>query len=130
MNKSLPIIIIFVFLSTISLALAQDDWRDSLICVEGDKKACGSNIGICEPGERLCAVGSWGNCVGGTEPSQEVCDNNIDDDCNGAVDDCYFEFPVPGWMLVSIGALMFIGAWVYEKLIVVKKEEMNQEEPE
>ncbi len=108
----------------------KEDWRDSLVCADGEKKPCGSNIGICKTGERTCVAGAWGDCVGGKGPEKEICNNGLDDDCNGQVDDCYFEFPVPGWVLISVGVLMFLGAYVYEKMVVVKKEEANQEEPE
>ena len=30
--------------------------------------------------------------------------------------------------MISVGVLMFLGAWVYEKMVVVKREEVNQEE--
>jgi hypothetical protein len=43
--------------------------------------------GICKEGERACdADGFWQACEGAVLPAQEVC-NNIDDDCNGRVDD-------------------------------------------
>ena len=131
MKKPLLLIGIMVLASFFFPSVnAQDDWRDALVCSDGTTRPCGSNLGVCEPGVSTCAGGSWGPCIGGTEPQNEVCDNNLDDDCNGEADDCYFEFPVPGWMLISIGVIMFLGAWVYEKMVVVKKEEANQEEPE
>lgn len=131
MNKISLFIILLVFFSSISTAISQEeDWRDALVCADGEKKACGSNIGECEPGERVCVAGIWGDCIGGKGPEQEICDNGLDDDCNGEADDCYFEFPVPGWMIVSIGVLMLLGAYVYEKMVVVKKEQANQEESE
>ena len=131
MNKIPLLVTGLVLLSIIHTAIAQDDdWRDELICTDGEKKACGSSIGECEPGERLCVAGIWGECFGEKGPEEEVCNTALDDDCNGVVDDCYFEFPIPGWVLIMIGALMFIGAWVYEKMVVVKKEQMNQEESE
>jgi hypothetical protein len=129
MNKLPLFVLAVVFLGFVYSAAAQsEDWRDQLVCSDGEKKAYGSNMGACIPGERTCSSGKWGDCVGGKTASQEVCDNKIDDDCNGQVDDCSFEFPVPGWMLISIGALMFMGAWVYEKLVAVKKEEVSQQE--
>jgi hypothetical protein len=129
MNKLPLLVLAIVFLGSFYRAAAQaDDWRDQLVCSDGEKKACGANMGACTPGERTCASGKWGDCVGGTTAVPEVCDNKIDDDCNGQVDDCSFEFPVPGWMLISIGVLMFMGAWVYEKLVAVKKEEISQQE--
>jgi hypothetical protein len=43
--------------------------------------------GICKEGERTCdAMGIWQVCAGAVLPGPELC-NNIDDDCNGRVDD-------------------------------------------
>jgi MYXO-CTERM domain-containing protein len=47
--------------------------------------ACGSNIGACKPGTQTCVSGMI-VCIGGTLGTPEVC-NNLDDDCNGAIDD-------------------------------------------
>ena len=46
---------------------------------------CGSNVGICEPGILTC-VGGVVDCVGGTAGVPELC-NNLDDNCNGVIDD-------------------------------------------
>jgi hypothetical protein len=45
-----------------------------------------SGIGICHPGTSTCAAGAFGACAGEVLPSTELC-NNLDDDCNGSVDD-------------------------------------------
>jgi len=50
-------------------------------CAYGDK--CGT--GVCTEGEYVCA-GSQVVCDGGTGPSAEICDE-LDNDCNGLVDD-------------------------------------------
>jgi hypothetical protein len=55
-------------------------------CITGDSDICGSKIGVCRYGTRLCADGRWGLCVGGVAPSPEICDG-LDNDCNGIVDD-------------------------------------------
>ncbi|HEX7479503.1 MAG TPA: MopE-related protein [Polyangiales bacterium] len=47
--------------------------------------ACGSSIGVCVPGALQCVSGAL-TCVGGTVPSPELC-NNLDDNCNGQIDD-------------------------------------------
>lgn len=59
----------------------EDDW-----CEDGDTREC-NNEGICRdnPGKRLCIGGKWGECIGGKSPETEVC-NNLDDDCDGIVD--------------------------------------------
>jgi hypothetical protein len=55
-------------------------------CKTGDTDRCGSNIGICKAGVMTCAGGVWGDCEGGVEPRDEIC-NSLDDDCDGVVDD-------------------------------------------
>ncbi|MDP1830279.1 MAG: MopE-related protein [Archangium sp.] len=44
------------------------------------------NVGRCREGASSCASGSWGGCVGEVIPGTETC-NNIDDNCNGSIDD-------------------------------------------
>ena len=51
----------------------------------GEGIPCGTNVGACEFGNNQC-VGGVFVCIGGIGPSNEVC-NDIDDDCNGNVDD-------------------------------------------
>jgi hypothetical protein len=46
---------------------------------------CGSNVGVCEPGLLTCVNGVV-DCVGGTTGGPEIC-NNLDDNCNGVIDD-------------------------------------------
>ena len=40
----------------------------------------------CEFGTRSCSHGSWGLCVAGTSSFFEICDDNIDSDCDGFTD--------------------------------------------
>jgi hypothetical protein len=45
-------------------------------------------VGVCRPGTRTCdAAGYWSACQDEITPVTEVCANNLDDDCNGAVDE-------------------------------------------
>ena len=50
------------------------------------------NVGSCQDGIQTCNVGSdsktgtWGDCIGGISPKEDICDN-ADNDCNGCVDD-------------------------------------------
>ncbi|MBU0530519.1 MAG: S8 family serine peptidase, partial [Nanoarchaeota archaeon] len=64
----------------------QVDNNCELSCTEGDIKACGSNIGECISGFRLCSNGAWGECTSQKGPSEEICDNK-DNNCDGQVDE-------------------------------------------
>jgi alpha-tubulin suppressor-like RCC1 family protein len=44
------------------------------------------NVGACHGGTQWCAAGVWGTCDGEVTSAGETC-NNIDDDCDGTVDD-------------------------------------------
>ena len=56
-------------------------------CAPGATQACGSSTGICKQGVTTCdGAGQWGSCVGETLPGTETC-NNLDDNCNGQVDE-------------------------------------------
>ncbi|MCC6526795.1 MAG: hypothetical protein IT373_29370 [Polyangiaceae bacterium] len=54
--------------------------------VDGLTQSCGQSVGACQAGTSTCTAGQWGACTGGVGPSQEVC-NDIDDDCDGSVDE-------------------------------------------
>ncbi|HEY0710317.1 MAG TPA: MopE-related protein [Polyangia bacterium] len=43
--------------------------------------------GACRPGVVTCTAGTCGACVGATVPSTEVACDNIDNDCDGAIDE-------------------------------------------
>jgi len=46
-----------------------------------------SGIGICSAGKQTCSSsGFWGICVADNTPISEICNNNLDDDCDGAID--------------------------------------------
>jgi hypothetical protein len=50
-------------------------------------------VGICVAGEQSCEgaseFGRWAACVGAVTPTEEVCHDGLDNDCDGAVDeDC------------------------------------------
>jgi hypothetical protein len=55
-------------------------------CTDGKTQLCGSSTGACKPGTQTCAGGLWGACMGAVGPTTETC-NNIDDNCNGKVDE-------------------------------------------
>jgi len=43
-------------------------------------------VGICHAGTQICSAGDWGVCAGEQIPQTEVCDN-LDNDCDGEIDD-------------------------------------------
>jgi hypothetical protein len=45
------------------------------------------SVGRCHDGTQQCGKAVWGSCEGAVIPTAEVCDNGLDDDCNGLVDD-------------------------------------------
>jgi hypothetical protein len=56
-------------------------------CEPGEPAACGSNVGACRPGTKVCLDDeTFGPCLGAIEPVREAC-NGVDDDCDGTVDD-------------------------------------------
>jgi len=62
-------------------------------CTPGQNRSCysgsisTSGIGRCQNGTQTCTgAGTWGGCIGELLPINETC-NNIDEDCNGIVDD-------------------------------------------
>ncbi len=62
-------------------------------CTPGASEPCYSGpagtegVGVCQAGLKECqSNGTWGPCVGEITPTAETC-NNIDDDCNGQVDE-------------------------------------------
>jgi hypothetical protein len=65
-------------------------------CVPGETISCYSGfpantegVGVCQAGERTCnAMGTgYGACIGQVIPTQEVCANNLDDNCNNQTDE-------------------------------------------
>jgi len=57
-------------------------------CTPQDTQPCETgNLGICAAGTQTCnELGFWGECVQTNEPAQEICDNQLDDDCDGYTD--------------------------------------------
>ncbi len=65
---------------------ACDQEGDTRVCYSGQPGTSG--IGECKSGTQICQNGSWSACQGEVVPkSAEICKNNLDDDCNGLIDD-------------------------------------------
>jgi hypothetical protein len=57
-------------------------------CRAGERRMCGSDVGVCRPGEQVCEGGSFSACGGDSyiSPSVERCDQR-DEDCDGVTDE-------------------------------------------
>ncbi|MCA9542243.1 MAG: putative metal-binding motif-containing protein, partial [Myxococcales bacterium] len=60
-----------------------DDVR--VACYSGPPGTAG--VGVCVAGEQTCVDGALSGCNGEVLPAPEACGNNLDEDCNGQVDD-------------------------------------------
>jgi len=116
-------------------------------CQDGDTRACGTDTGACSVGVQTCFDNSWqaSECEGSIDPKAEICYNEIDDDCDGEVDegcdpsytcanrlqdlnengvDCGDDCPRkcmagPVWMVIAgVMIFIFLGVW----LLVLKKK--------
>ncbi len=65
-----------------------DSWDPACgaVCQPGDQQPCGESEGDCEPGVSTCRNGQWGPCEGELGPTEEVCDQR-DNDCDGLTDE-------------------------------------------
>lgn len=55
-------------------------------CYTGDPSTQG--VGLCRGGTQSCGSDrTWGECSGEVTPSGETCGNNVDENCNGMVDE-------------------------------------------
>jgi len=50
-------------------------------------RPCGLDVGACHAGVQTCAAGAWGACVDAFGPVAEVCDDGVDNDCDGNTDE-------------------------------------------
>ncbi|MEK6824209.1 MAG: putative metal-binding motif-containing protein [Nanoarchaeota archaeon] len=56
-------------------------------CIHGQAQQCGTtDIGECQFGTKTCASGQWGSCIGYVGPTTEICNDNIDNNCDGQID--------------------------------------------
>ena len=112
MKPILVAIPLFLLALLILLPLFSAGLNDSpSYCKEGERRMCGTDVGICKSGRSTCRDGNWTECSGEIKPlDAEVCDNQLDDNCDGAIDeDC---FPWMSLTLVGIG-VFFIGIGAY-----------------
>ncbi len=71
-------------------------------CADGETRDCydgpagTEDVGACRGGRQRCQAGAWGNCLGQTQPSVEVCTDGLDNDCDGAADDTDDACPAGG----------------------------------
>ncbi|MEM5872045.1 MAG: hypothetical protein QW051_04185 [Candidatus Aenigmatarchaeota archaeon] len=102
-------ILLFVFLIT-SLLFSKFVFSENF-CNDGERRICGNDIGICESGRSICKNGIWTKCEGGRGPEPlEICNNGLDDDCDGETDeDC---FAWVSFILIGIG-IFFVGLGLY-----------------
>ena len=79
-----------------------EDDSDCQACTPGEQRQCGiTDEGACSYGQETCDdLGVWGQCLGLIEPVTEICDNEIDDDCDSYIDyddpDCIYPECTPG----------------------------------
>jgi hypothetical protein len=66
---------------------------EGCVCTEGEARSCYTGppgtegVGICTAGSQTCQEGEWGPCSGEITPTEEICGNGMDDDCDGLTDE-------------------------------------------
>jgi len=58
--------------------------NEDCACVDGERRACGTDVGACQAGTQTCSAAKWSaTCVGAVMPmAQDTCDMGNDNNCN------------------------------------------------
>ena len=72
-------------------------------CASGQTQACGSDEGVCQAGTQTCQNDAWAECAGAIGPTDEICENALDDDCDGQTDEDCEPIEPPGNLVVKGG---------------------------
>jgi hypothetical protein len=94
-------------------ALAQG-LADIMPCQDGQTRPCGSSVGVCEKGVSACQNQLWGPCEGGVLASDEICNDGLDNDCNGLIDDCGFN--MVSVIMIGSGCVLLVVALVLSRM--------------
>ena len=77
-------------------------------CYSGPDGTAGR--GACRMGERTCDSGTWGTCEGEVVPAKDTC-NQVDDDCDGVVDNGFERHGALCFYADAKGACRTQGKW-------------------
>jgi len=97
---------------------AQGVFDKATFCAFGSTRPC-PDVGICKDRVKICDNGKWSeNCTGGSQPApQEICDNGLDDNCNGVMDECVSLSGSIGIFLIISGSILLVFALALLKFI-------------
>jgi hypothetical protein len=95
---------------------AQSPLEQASFCTAGETRPC-PDVGICKDQVKACEGGRWSQaCTGGTGPVREICDNGLDDNCDGEVDECVNITDSIGIFLIIGGVILLIFAFVLSRV--------------
>jgi len=58
-----------------------------VVCISGQTQPCSTGLqGVCSTGTETCQNNTWGSCIQNNQSSTEVCDDSLDNDCDGQTD--------------------------------------------
>jgi hypothetical protein len=102
-------------------------------CIDGNTRTCGTDVGACEFGIQTCQGGQWGPCTGSVNPVEELCCDELDNDCNGETDefcsktacDEANQLSMIYWVMMGLGVIIVIGVLIYTEFIKKKPAESS-----